>query len=178
MIVFVGGERSGVGKTTFINILLKLFPLRFDVLKLTPSDKLPDNIEIEPDILNIKGKDTALFLRNGAKKVLWVHSKRKKIGYYINEAFNLLSDDVIVEGNSPIFYSKFDVAFFISKNNSKIEKESAKMFKKKTDYTVINVEQIMVPYIKVNVIYANLKQEFDITSRDFEILLRNILVGT
>ena len=137
-IIAVTGNGSNSGKTTFIRIILSIYPDTFDVIKLTPSSKMSDGIEKRRDILMQKGKDSALFLEGGAKNVLWVHGKREKIGSLLKQALFNVSENVIIEGNSAIQYVKPRLIFFVTRTLDSTVKETASIAKSKAHYIILN----------------------------------------
>ncbi len=175
MIILVGGQKSGSGKTTFICALLKAFPNNFSVLKITPSVKRQDKIETAIAALSEKGKDTSLFLKYNAKKVVWVHGERKNIASLISEALLLLNGNIIIEGNSAMLSVNFDVAFFVSKHRGRTEKSSAKIFEQKADFIIMNTLQTTSAYTINNTVYVNLGLELRSPSKSFIKIFGNIL---
>ena len=176
MIILVGGQKSGSGKTTFICTFLKAFPDSFSVLKVTPNAKMQSKVETDIAILSEKGKDTALFLEYRAKKVVWVHGERKNIDFLLDKALNSLSGNILVEGNSAILSVNFDIAFFVSKYKEKItEKDSARIFKRNADFIIINTSETTPASIVNNIVYANLKYELCSPSENFLKIFNNIL---
>ena len=175
MIILVGGSGSSAGKTTFIRIILKIFPGQFSVVKVTPSAEMPDKIEKKIDILSKEGKDTSYFISEGAKKVIWVHGKREKLGFLLKKTLSDLNGHIIIEGNSPILHVDFDIAVFVEKDLDIIEKGSAILFKNKANYIVVNKPESIIAYVLHNIIYANLKAELDSLSENFKEILLGIL---
>lgn len=141
-IIVVTGNGSNSGKTTFIRIILSLYPNTFDVIKLTPSSNMSSSIEKRRDILMQKGKDTAFFLEGGAKNVFWVHGKRDKIGNLLKQALLDVSGNVIIEGNSALQYVKPQLIFFVTRTLDGTVKESAAIAKLQAHYIILNNDSI------------------------------------
>jgi len=138
MIIVVAGNGSNSGKTTFIRIILSLYPGIFDVAKLTPSGKLQSAIEVDKSELLKGDKDTAFFMREGARKVMWIHGKTKDIGSLLKSSLAQLGDNIIIEGNSALRYIKPDLAFFITREPGSTVNKSAAFSESKADYIVLN----------------------------------------
>ncbi len=175
MIILVGGAKSSSGKTTFIRLLLKIVPDKFTVIKVTPSDKLGDNVETDISVLSEEGKDTALFLKDGAKSVLWVHGKRSRIEELLKKALELSEEPIIIEGNSTAQYINNGALFFVKRENEQIVKESSKYFLKKANYIVINSsskEQSVI--ILGNKIKLNLLNELKSPSKSLKSFIINL----
>ena len=174
MIILVGGAKSSSGKTTFIRLLLKILPDKFTVVKITPTEKLEDKIETDISVLNQKGKDTALFLDDGAKSVIWVHGKRPHIKELLEKALQISQPPIIVEGNSALQYINNGVLFFVKRKNEPVEKESSKNFLKKADYIVINSYESVIATISGNKIEANLLKELKSPSKALQSFVINL----
>lgn len=169
MIITVSGDASGSGKTTLIRIILRVFPDRFDVIKITPGSHFGEGIEERADFLYIKGKDTFYYLSDGAKKVYWVRGSHEKLSVYIDEIFSKNKGDIIVEGNYFLNLGKPDLLFFVESGIAKFPKENAEFIKNMADYVIINKDH---PYVKDrNNVTVNLKDELKVVglfSRDLK----------
>jgi hypothetical protein len=174
MIILVGGTKSGSGKTTFISAILKAFPNTFSVIKVTPTDEMPEGIETELSVLNKKGKDTAAFLKSSAKTVIWVHGKRGHIEQLIRQAMKKVEEPVIIEGNSAAQYITNATLFFIKKENAPVEKQSSVFFLKNTDYIVINSIHTENTAIKDRIIHTNLLKESENPSNMLKELINSL----
>lgn len=163
-IISVTGAYSGVGKTTVCSILLKNLK-GFGAIKFTkmPEHRAkntdhplphppplrgragvggisPHSLLIEDTkILKQKGKDTAIFLKSGASRVLWIQSPYNELESVLNAALSRMSDlaGVIVEGNSPVDFLNPHLVVFIIGEKGKI-KPSAFKICKKADAIIIN----------------------------------------
>jgi hypothetical protein len=138
MIIVVAGNGSNSGKTTFIRVILSLYPDTFDVIKLTPSDKLKSTIVIDREELLKDGKDSAFFVCEGAGKVVWIHGKVKDIGSLLKSSLAQLGDNIIIEGNSALRYIKPDLTFFITREPGSTVSKSAAFAESKADYIILN----------------------------------------
>ncbi len=139
MIIIVTGNGSNSGKTTLIRIILSLYPDIFDVVKLTPSDRLKSAIEVDKSELLKDRKDTAFFMREGARKVVWVHGKAKDIGSLLKSSLTQLGDNIIIEGNSALRYIKPDLTFFTTRRElGSIVNKSAAFAESMADYIILN----------------------------------------
>lgn len=147
-IITVSGTHSGVGKTTFIEQMLRKLK-NWSCLKVTvskdncprdktcgicPEIKNPFYIIKEEDIINQPGKDTARFKFAGAKEVIWLKAKPIGLKAGLSKALLEFSDceGIIIEGTSVLGYIKPDLAIYLEGKNREI-KESAKQFKRKAD---------------------------------------------
>lgn len=138
MIIVVAGNGSNSGKTTLIRVILSLYPDMFDVVKLTPSDKLGSAIEVDKSELLRSDKDTAFFMQEGARKVVWIHGKAKDIGSLLKSSLAQLGESIIIEGNSALRYIKPDLTFFIVRELGSIVNESAAFAESMADYIILN----------------------------------------
>jgi len=138
MIIVVAGNGSNSGKTTLIRVILSLYPDTFDVVKITPSDKLKSAIEVDESEFLKSDKDTAFFMREGAKKVVWVHGKAKDIGSLLKSSLAQFGDNIIIEGNSALRHIKPDLTFFITRELGSTVNKSAAFAESIADYIVLN----------------------------------------
>ena len=136
-IISVTGAYSGVGKTTVCSILLKNLK-GFGAVKFTKANLYVSLID-DINILGQKGKDTAMFLKSGAVRVLWVQSPYSGLKDVLEIALSRMSDlaGVIVEGNSPVDFLNPHLVVFIIGEKGKI-KPSAFKICKKADAIIIN----------------------------------------
>lgn len=143
-IITVSGAYSGIGKTTFVEELLKQLK-GWSCLKVTfthkglscpihkncgACDKLNSEFCIVTDkkILARKGKDTYRFKKAGAKRVLWLKAQTQEgLRQGLKKAMAMFdkSKGLIVEGTSVLKYLHPDLAVFITGEDSPW-KESAK----------------------------------------------------
>jgi len=139
-IISVTGAHRGVGKTTVCSILLKNLK-NFGAVKFTKANLYVSLID-DINILGQKGKDTAMFLKSGAVRVLWVQSPYSGLKDVLEIALSRMSDlaGVIVEGNSPVDFLNPHLVVFIIGEKGKI-KPSAFKICKKADAIIINSEK-------------------------------------
>ncbi len=143
-VITVSGAYSGIGKTTFIEELLKQLK-GWPCLKVTlmhkglrcpihkncgACNKLDSKFCIVTDkkILEQKGKDTYRFKQAGAKQVFWLKAQTQEgLKQGLKKAMAMFgkSKGLIVEGTSVLKYLHPDLAVFITGNESPW-KESAK----------------------------------------------------
>lgn len=139
-IISVTGAHSRVGKTTLCSILLNEFK-GFGAIKFTKTPlyaSLTDDI----NILNQKGKDTAIFLESGAERVIWIQSPYYKLENILKTALGKMADleGVVIEGNSPVDFLNPHLIIFIIGVDGEI-KPSALEVSKKADIIIINSEK-------------------------------------
>ncbi len=131
-IITVSGTHSGVGKTSFIEGLLKQLK-GWSCLKVTvmhkgancpirrncgACDKLDSKFCIVTDekILSEKGKDTHRYKKAGAKQVFWLKAQTKDgLKQGLKKAMTMFtkSNGLIVEGTSVLKYLDPDLAVLI-----------------------------------------------------------------
>lgn len=114
IILGVGADSSGAGKTTLICRLLRRLD-GWGAIKCTPS-RLYASVADDPETLNHPGKDTALMAQAGAAEVLWVSATPDAMAETVKMAAGRLSHlrGVVVEGNSAIEVLGPDVIIFIA----------------------------------------------------------------
>ena len=139
-IISVTGAHSRVGKTTLCSILLNEFK-GFGAIKFTKTPlyaSLTDDI----NILNQKGKDTAIFLESGAERVIWIQSPYYELENILKTALGRMADlkGVVIEGNSPVDFLNPHLIVFIIGVDGEI-KPSALEVSKKADIIIINSEK-------------------------------------
>ena len=139
-IISVTGAHSRVGKTTLCSILLNEFK-GFGAIKFTKTPlyaSLTDDI----NILNQKGKDTAIFLESGAERVVWIQSPYYELENILKTALGKMADleGVVIEGNSPVDFLNPHLIVFIIGVDGEI-KPSALEVSKKADIIIINSEK-------------------------------------
>lgn len=139
-IISVTGAHSGVGKTTLCAVLLENLK-NFGGIKFTKTS-LYTSVVNDINILSEDGKDTAIFLKAGAEKVIWIQSPG---GDELEDALNVALarmtglKGVVVEGNSPLVFLKPHLIIFIIGPNGEV-KPSALEVCRKADIIVINSE--------------------------------------
>ena len=160
-IISVTGAHSRVGKTTLCSILLNEFK-GFGAIKFTKMpeyraqntehrqaevkkirSKAADSELIEDlDILNQKGKDTAIFLESGAERVIWIQSPYYELENILKTALGRMADleGIVIEGNSPVDFLNPHLIIFIIGVDGEI-KPSALEVSKKADIIIINSEK-------------------------------------
>ncbi|UCF87497.1 MAG: hypothetical protein JSV71_01950 [Nitrospiraceae bacterium] len=136
-IISVTGAHSAVGKTTLCTALLKKLK-GFGAIKFTKTPLYTALID-DINILNSKGKDTALFLESGAPRVIWIQSPYRELKAVLDMAVSRMSDlqGFIVEGNSPVDFLKSHLIIFIIGSKGEI-KPSAIGVSKKAHIIVVN----------------------------------------
>lgn len=139
-IISVTGAHSNVGKTTLCSILLSECK-GFGAVKFTKTEMYTSIID-DLEILNQKGKDTALMLEAGAEKVVWIKSPRDGLKDALNIAFSKLYGlkGVIVEGNSPVDFLNPSLVIFIINPGGEI-KPSAVEVCKRAEIVIINSDK-------------------------------------
>ncbi len=175
MKIIVGGAESGSGKTTFIRLILKLFPARFSVVKISVSNDFICETIVQREILNTPNKDTYYFLKGGAKNVFWIKGNRRCIGKELEKVISNVKSDVIVEGNSAIYFMNCDVSFFVLRDGENLKKESAVYFKEHAKYIVNNHNYTVQPMFLPPILDLNIKTEFENPSRALKEIIRSIL---
>lgn len=161
-IITVSGTHSGVGKTMFIEKLLKQLK-GWSCLKVTlmhqgsncpigrncgACDKLSSEFSIVTDekILAQKGKDTYRFKKAGASQVFWLKSRTKKgLKQGLKKALAMFDkrSGLIVEGTSVLKYLDPDLAVVIIRKdlpwkNSAKEIFGDGRFSKKADFFIVS----------------------------------------
>lgn len=164
-IVSVTGAHSKVGKTSLCSILLKEFK-SLGAIKFTKTSLYTSLIE-DINILNQRGKDTAIFLESGAKKVVWIQSPYNELEKILQIAISKMIDlkGVIVEGNSPVDFLNPHLVIFITELKEQL-KPSAIKVGEKADIVIINSKKqskehdFLAPTIRKNakVFWIDLKE--------------------
>lgn len=148
----VGGSKSGIGKTTFIEKLIpeirNCFKDRVNVIavKYTKSS-LYSSITSDPSLINKSGKDTYRIKKAGADFVYWVKAPEEdlpeiaeKINEEVLKIFGFNSDIkktiLIIEGNSLVRVMQPDVIIFLK---DKIEKQM-----KPSGKTIFEIAHIVI----------------------------------
>jgi molybdopterin-guanine dinucleotide biosynthesis protein len=139
-IISVIGAHSNLGKTTLCSILLGDLK-GFGAVKFTKTEMYTSIID-DLEILNQKGKDTAVMLEAGAEKVVWIKSPREGLKGALDIAFSKLYGlkGVVVEGNSPVDFLNPSLVIFIVNPDGEI-KPSAVEVCKKADIVIINTDK-------------------------------------
>jgi molybdopterin-guanine dinucleotide biosynthesis protein len=141
-IICVGSSRSGKGKTTVCEALLRHLE-GFCALKVTTireKDPCPREevcgicdenlngyaIEEDPLILHAQGKDTWRYWRAGASRVRWLRSSPDSLGEALKHVFEDFAacTGVIVEGNMPMVYLKNALSIMIIDPDDEIKKSA------------------------------------------------------
>lgn len=129
-IITVSGSRSGAGKTSRVEKILKQLKnwsaLKVTVVKDGPCPRktpcgvceeqiAPFSIISKSSIINQKGKDTQRMKAAGAKKVLWLKAKPSGLQKGLKKALGMLKNNegVVIEGTSVLKYLKPDLKIFI-----------------------------------------------------------------
>ncbi len=136
LIISIGASSSGAGKTTLgIKILRNLDDCA--VIKYTKRAFYTSIIE-DMEILDMDGKDTSLYIRGGAKKVIWLQSPPENLRDTLYISIERVSEHryIIIEGNSPIEFLNSHVVLFLV-NRDKVFKKRAERIIKKADLILV-----------------------------------------
>lgn len=129
-IITVSGSNSGVGKTTFVEKILRQHKnwsaLKVTVVKDGPCprkapcgvcDGLKTSFSIisKPSIIGQIGKDTQRMKAAGAKKVLWLKAKPSGLKKGLKTALGMFKNTkaLVIEGTSVLKHLKPDFKVFI-----------------------------------------------------------------
>lgn len=139
-IISVTGACSNVGKTTLCSILLSELK-GFGAVKFTKTEMYTSVID-DLEILNQKGKDTAVMLEAGAEKVVWIKSTRDGLKDALDIAFSKLHGlkGVVVEGNSPVDFLNPSLVIFIINPAGEIKPSAAEVCKR-AEIVIINSDK-------------------------------------
>jgi|Deesub1362A_J573_1020465.scaffolds.fasta_scaffold00361_7 hypothetical protein len=138
-IISVAGAHSGVGKTTLCSLLLR--ELRdYGAIKFTKEAFGTPLIDSEEIILQ-KGKDTAIMVSSGAKKVILIGGQGETLRDALERAIGMMRPfrGVIIEGNGPIEFLRPDLLIFVIGPDRKI-KAPAMGILERADIVVVNSE--------------------------------------
>lgn len=146
-IISVTGAHSRVGKTTLCSILLRELK-GFGAIKFTKThqgtdNKIPDSLLIDDvNILNQRGKDTAIFLQSGAERVFWIQSSYNELKDILKVAISRMNDlkGIVIEGNSPVDFITPSLIIFIIGVGGEI-KPSAIKVSEKADIVIVSSEK-------------------------------------
>lgn len=156
-IISVAGAHSNVGKTTLCSILINELK-GFGAIKFTKTPIYTSLVE-DLEILGRKDKDTAVFLKAGAEKVLWIRSPYEGLEDVLETAVNRMTglNGIIVEGNSPVDFLNPHLIVLIVRPGEEF-KPSAIRVAKKADVVIINSDKMTQnPEVIRNVIRKNTK---------------------
>ena len=139
-IISVTGAHSSIGKTTLCSILLNNLD-SFGAVKFTKTAMFT-SVTDDPEIILVKGKDTAVMSKAGAKKVVWIQSPYDSLDDALNMASLKMEglNGMVVEGNSPVDFINPHLVVFIMGPDGEM-KESAKKVSNIADIIVINTEK-------------------------------------
>lgn len=125
-IIGVGAAKSGAGKTTLIENLIKYLKLKNIKNHVTAikysKNSMDSNIIIDPSITDIENKDTDRMRKAGADNVYWVRAREEdliEITHKLREEiFSHIQNDkrqriIIIEGNSLVRAMQPDVIIFL-----------------------------------------------------------------
>jgi len=140
VIIGIGSNYSGAGKTTWASLILKRLK-GWGAIKYTKTP-LYSSVTDDLKILSEKGKDTRRLLDAGAGKVVWVRSPYGGLRETLEMAVENLSDlkGILVEGNSAIEILKPDVVIFVSGTEPGKSKKSADRILSMTDVVIFDKE--------------------------------------
>ncbi|MEN2986435.1 MAG: molybdopterin-guanine dinucleotide biosynthesis protein MobB [Thermodesulfovibrionaceae bacterium] len=170
--VGVGGSKSGVGKTSFVEDFIRYIKNQNSKITITAvkytKTSLYSSIITEPQLEDI-GKDTNRMKKAGADYLVWVKAKEEdlqeivfKLKEYVN---NLSTNIVIIEGNSLVRLMQPDIIIFLKGKNNKCIKSSARALIEKADILIeedYSLEKIMkeIEFIqKRKLIYQLLREK-------------------
>jgi len=162
LFIGVGGSKSGVGKTAFIESLIKQIKkqkterIKVFAVKYTKTS-LYSSIITDDSIIEKEGKDTLRIKKAGADCVYWVKStdndlpeiaERLKGEILINTESNneIEKHLVIIEGNSLVRIIQPDVIIFLKGQNDDQIKPSGKALLKVADIVIegeYSMEEVM-----------------------------------
>ncbi|MBI5675999.1 MAG: hypothetical protein HZC48_09285 [Nitrospirae bacterium] len=139
-IISVTGSHSNVGKTTLCSILLNELK-GFGAVKFTKTEMYTSIID-DLEILNQKGKDTAVMFEAGAEKVVWIKGTRDGLKDALDIAFSKLYGlkGVVVEGNSPVDFLNPSLLIFIINPDGEIKPSAAEVCKR-AEIVIINSDK-------------------------------------
>jgi len=138
LIIGVGGSKSGIGKTTFIERFIKfiknLNEKVFVIAVKYSKTSFYSSIITEPSIIGKEGKDTERMKKAGADRVYFIRAKEEdlpEIADKLKETFRFVQNDtkfnlVIIEGNSLVRVMQPDVIIFVKSKNEEQIKPSGK----------------------------------------------------
>ncbi len=140
-IISVAGAHSNVGKTTLCSILLNELK-GFGAIKFTKTPIYTSLID-DRALLSRNGKDTAVFLKAGAEKVLWIRSPYEGLEDVLKTAVSRMTglNGIIVEGNSPVDFLNPHLIVLIVRPGEEF-KPSAVRVAEKADAVIINSEKM------------------------------------
>jgi len=160
LFIGVGGSKSGVGKTAFIESLIKQIKknkqIKVIAVKYTKTT-LYSSIITEDSIIEKEGKDTLRIKKAGADHVYWVKSgafdlpevaERLKGEILIHTVSNneIEKHLVIIEGNSLVRIMQPDVIIFLKGQNDDHIKPSGKALLEVADIVIegkYSMEEVM-----------------------------------
>ncbi|MFN3467704.1 MAG: hypothetical protein ACK4WF_08395 [Candidatus Brocadiales bacterium] len=155
-IISITSTSSGAGKTTLAAFLARnlrgLNALKITVQHIGACPKEIDcdgcpsmgdtsfKIITDPFVLSQPGKDTARFLKAGAKKVVWLQTQRKCLEMAARQALKLFPSrgKLLVEGNSFLSIRKVAFAIMVAMPRAVELKPSAMKILDKINLFVIN----------------------------------------
>jgi len=139
-IISVTGAHSGAGKTTLCSILFENLN-GFGGIKFTKTP-LYTSIVMDEKILKEEGKDTAVFIKSGAERVVWLQSPGgDELENALSLALSKMSGlkGVVIEGNSPLFHLTPFLVIFIIRDIGEIKTSGIEACKK-ADIVIVNSE--------------------------------------
>jgi len=132
----VGGSRSGIGKTTYVSLLLRRLK-GWGAIKYTKTE-VYCSLSDDSAILSAAGKDTQRMMAAGAERVVWVQAPPAELAEVLPIAVDRLSDleGIVVEGNSAIEFLNPDIIVLLLGDTSGGTKESAERLLRKAHIVV------------------------------------------
>ena len=110
----VAGSRSGAGKTTLVCALIEALEgwgaLKTSTHAVDATGHGPPGLTVAPQVLAVRGTDTARYLDHGAARVAWLRATPETLPRDLPGALATFADlpGVIVEGNSPWISARGD----------------------------------------------------------------------
>ena len=142
--ICVAGTRSGVGKTSLVEMLLCVLK-GWSAAKISAEhahgDK-PFGIVTRRSLIAEPGTDTARFLAAGAKRVFWVWTRRNALKNAVTELLGRLrrGENLIVEGNSFARAARPDVTILVAGVGRSIMKSSARAILGQVDIVAVKAD--------------------------------------
>ncbi|HHT9139631.1 MAG TPA: hypothetical protein ACFYEA_00195 [Candidatus Tripitaka californicus] len=155
-IISITSTSSGAGKTTLAAFLIRTLgglnalkitvqhmgacPKEIDCDGCPTTEDFSFKIITDPSILSQPGKDTARFLKAGAKRVVWLQTQRKCLETAVRRALKLFPQrgGLLVEGNSFLSIRKTAFALMMSPPRTVELKPSARKILDRINLFVIN----------------------------------------
>jgi len=144
-IITIAGTHSGVGKTALAVLLLGRLK-GYAAIKVSKSDFMV-SVTDRKEVIEERGKDTALMKEAGASPVVWVQTNDREQAECLSLAMGIVSDaqGVMIEGNSAARAVKADKLFFVTGTDLSGMKPGALNLLEKADVIVVNQDSEVPP---------------------------------